>query len=359
MFQFSTQTVINSNLDSNGTTAKYAGTSTDFTVTRVNKFLKNNILSVYKRAYIAPVKEVATFVVPQATSGKVIRLSIDVRLTTASTDSEYASTYLYFKKPVVVEVYSVGAAITDATALVKQINGLKDRFGYSYITASNVSGTSATITLTATNEFQRFKSIALDQESASTNSMFQPNYDSLSTSFTVTTSGKEGFGDDTYMIKAVRVPTFENQRYFAPNTEERPIPGGNYTQYTIRYSVAKSDDGIIAGRTSVTTHVFYVLETLKTEFEAQLSTTFPGIVTVGGAGALTISGDEVLDLSNAETTTLIASGTNTAITWSSSNTAIATVSVSGLVTPVATGTAIITATAADGKTGTFTIKVVA
>ena len=44
MFQFTTTTVINSNLDSNGSTAKYTGAATYFQVTRVGKFLTDKIV---------------------------------------------------------------------------------------------------------------------------------------------------------------------------------------------------------------------------------------------------------------------------------------------------------------------------
>lgn len=361
MFQFTTTTIINSAKDSNGTTDKYTGTASAINVTRVGRFLKNNIVSIHKRAYSAGAQEQATIVMPSgtsaATSGRVIRLVVDVRLS-QNVYSEYASAYLYFKKPIIVEVISSGNVDTDGAALVAQISGLKDRFGESYITATYTAG-SDTITLTAKDNFQRFKSIAIVQELTSYNTLIQPEYETLQSNFTITIAGKVGFGDDAHMIKSLMIPTYENTRHFGTNKEERPILGGNYTQYTIRYKIEKEGDGIVAAGNSITTHVFYVLETLKTGFEAALTTTFPGLITIGGTGSLTIAGDEVLDLSNGETTTLVASGTNTAITWSSNNTAIATVSVSGLVTPVATGTAIMTATAADGKTGTFTITVVA
>ena len=38
MYQFTTTTIINSNLDSNGVTAKYSGDAAKFVVTRVNTF---------------------------------------------------------------------------------------------------------------------------------------------------------------------------------------------------------------------------------------------------------------------------------------------------------------------------------
>ena len=46
MYQFTTTNIINSNLDSNGTTTKFAGSTTALTVTRVGKFLKASIVSV-------------------------------------------------------------------------------------------------------------------------------------------------------------------------------------------------------------------------------------------------------------------------------------------------------------------------
>lgn len=269
MYQFTTTTIINSNLDSNGTTPKFAGSTTAFNVTRVGKFLKDNIVSVHKRAYEAGVKEVATIVVPATTAGKVIRLEVDVRLSQA-TDSEYANSYLYFKKPVTVEVIATGVVDTDGAALVAQIKDLKDRFGVSYITATYTAGTD-TITLTATDDSQRFYSIKLTQEAASYNTLIQPEYDVLQAVFTVTVPGKVGFGNESYMIKSIMIPTQENTRFFGLNAEERPALGGNYSQYTLRYKVAKTDDGIVAAGNSITTHVFYVKSDLVAAFEDALN----------------------------------------------------------------------------------------
>ena len=63
MYQFTTTTVINSNLDSNGVTPKFAGSASGFNVTRVNFFKKDNVESVYKNAYTAGVKEVRAWTI--------------------------------------------------------------------------------------------------------------------------------------------------------------------------------------------------------------------------------------------------------------------------------------------------------
>jgi hypothetical protein len=267
MYQFTNTVIINSALDSNGTLAKFSGASSVFTVTRVNKFLASKT-TAYKRAYTAGVKEVAQITIPAGTSGKVARLNIDIRLSD-NTYSEYANAYLFFRKPLLVEVIGSGTAATDAAALIIQVNSLKDRFGSNYVVASTGGG--AVITLTAANNNQRFFSVTNEIETANTNSLTQVDYVTNATG-AVTVHGKLGFGDDEWMISHIQIPTLENTRYFGINKEERPIIGGNYTEYVLRYVIDKEgNDGIVAGGTSITTHVFYVLSTLVTAFDAALS----------------------------------------------------------------------------------------
>ena len=88
MYQFTTTTVINSNLDSNGVTPKFAGSATGFNVTRVNFFKKDNIESIFKTPYAAGVKEVATVTLGAATSGKVVRLSVNEEKVVTAGDIE-------------------------------------------------------------------------------------------------------------------------------------------------------------------------------------------------------------------------------------------------------------------------------
>ena len=274
MFQFTATTVINSALDSNGTTAKYVGTASDFTVTRVGKFLASGIVGASKRAYSAEVLEEAEVTVPAIAAGLVARLDVDIRLS-QQTHSEYANTYLYFKKPVVVEVIATGTAATDADALVAQLNGLKDRFGHSYFTAVAAAGV---ITVTAKDSNQRFFDIKVLKEdpSALTNSIIQPVFlDVTGGTFAVNTAGKIGFGDDNWMQRRIILPTAENTRYFGYSKEERPVLGGSYTQFTFDYMVGKDHSaGVeLANNMSLTTQVFYVKSDLVAAFEDQLDNT--------------------------------------------------------------------------------------
>ena len=350
MYQFTTTTIINSNLDSNGVTAKYSGDANAFIVTRVNTFKRANIVSAYKRAYSAGVKEVAKVTVPTIATGTVARLTVDVRLS-QQTDSEYANTYLYFKKPVVIEIVASGTAATDATAFKNQLIALKDRFGFAYITATT---NGADIILTATNNNQRFFSATIEKEKASTNSIILPEYENVTAgTFSVTTPGKIGFGDDEYMIKSLMIPTLENTRYFGINKEERPVLGGNYTEFVIRYSVDKVDDGIVAGNKSITTHVFYVKSDLVAAFETEL------LKTVTTLNSLSVSAaDTALVVGTDDTEVLVVTGAIGSVTYATSDATVATVA-AGTVTAVGAGSATITVTDSAGNTASidFTVTV--
>lgn len=312
MYQFTTTNIINSSLDSNGSTAKFRGSATSLSVSRVGKFLKDNILSISKRAYRAGVLEVAKVTIPTVTAGLVIRLDIDVRLS-EQTDSEYANAYLYFKKPVFVEVVATGTPATDATALKNQINGLKDRFGFSYITAG-VSGSD--VTFTATNFNQRFFDIKVLKEGTSYNTIIDPQYvDVTNSTFSVTTAGKLGFGDDDWMARRIMLPTLDNSRYFGVSKDERPVLGGNYTEYVLRYKIQKDpSDGIVAEGYSVTTHIFYVLSSLTSAFEAAIVSTGVVINTIGSVVSAVTIGGNTYDLSDGTDIQLTATTTPAGVT---------------------------------------------
>lgn len=355
MFNYTTTTILNSNLDSSGLT-KVVGSAAGLNVLRVNNFKKDGIVSIYKNPYTAGVKEVAKVTIPTVTAGKVIRLTIDVRLS-QQTESEYASTYLYFKKPVVVEVIASGTAATDALALVNAIKGLKTEFGFNYLTPALIN--TADVQVTAINNNQRFFSMIVESDKTSPNSLIQPEYDNITAStFSVTTAGKVGFGDDEYMVKAVMLPTYENTRYFGINKEERPVLGGNYTQYTIRYNIAKNVDynlGISGmGDRSITNHVFYVKSDVVAAFEAAIANvglTVPALLVLA-------VGDNTL--ANSATTTSTVTGAVGAVVFSVTSGTSATVDAStGVITANATtdGDTVVRATDSVGNYAEVTITV--
>lgn len=359
MYQFTTNTIINSALDaSNPNVAKYksitlADGTLAFKVSKVGLYKKANIVSISKKPYSAGVKAQATLVVPAVTAGTVIRLELDIRLS-QQTYADYASSYLHFKKPVVVEMIATNNATNDAATLASEINKLYDRFGHSYVTASALTGT---ITFVAKDDNQRFYKITLSKEDTSNNTMIQPEYTSLATG-TVTVVGALGFGDDDWMVRRVMLPTAENTRYYGVNKEERPILGGHYSQYVINYSIDKDDNGILAGHKSITNHVFWVPASLISAFENELDNLgLPIGISVAATGGVVS-----LDTSDNASVQLIVTNSVGALTFVSSVPANATVNSTGLVTTngvTGTGTTVITVTDAVGNSATITITVVA
>ncbi|MDA3855337.1 MAG: hypothetical protein PF569_03700 [Candidatus Woesearchaeota archaeon] len=293
MYQFTTTTIINSALDSNGTSDKFSGANSVFNVARTGSFKKDNILFTSKNPYKAGVKEIAEVTIPTITAGLVARIEIDVQLS-QQTGSDYASAYLNFHRPLYIEVLATGTAATDATALKNEINKIRDRYGFSYVTATT-SG--ADLIITATDPYQRIKSIKIFKEAGYTdNSIIEPAYEDVSAStFSVTTDGVSGFGTDDWMTRNIMIQTAENVRHFGLHKDERPVIGGNYTQYTLEYSIEKDGStGIVAGHKSITTHVFYVLSSLVTSFEAALINASIEIDTVGTAvSAVTVTSSDL------------------------------------------------------------------
>ena len=92
---------------------------------------------------------------------------------------------------------------------------------------------------------------------------------------TKTTGAAEPFGSAWYITKNLRLPSSSNTRFMAVNSDERPIDGASYNQYSFRYSVERDITGMGAvgqSMTSVTDHIIYVKSDLATAFETLLLT---------------------------------------------------------------------------------------
>ena len=373
MYQFTTTNVINSQyaldyegnrlVDATGADVlKYVGTAAGLNVRKVGNFKKANIVSIYKRPYQAGVKEIAKITIPVIASGLVARLDIMIKLS-QSTQSEYTNYSLDFQKPITVEVTATGTAATDAAALVTQLNLLKDRFGSAYFTASVIN--TADIQIVCKQVEQRVKSMVISKWDSSatawTNSIITPSYvDVTAGTFSVTTPGVIGFGDDNWMMRKIILPTAENVRYFGTSKDERPILGGSYSEYVLRYSVVKDgNDGVVSGANSVTTHVFYVLASLVSTFETAITNvglTVPA--TLHGAA----TGNGTLSTGSNDTDQIIWSGGVGPVTFASDQPTRATVGTTGLVTTAgvtATGAVVITITDSIGNTATVSYTIAA
>ena len=88
--------------------------------------------------------------------------------------------------------------------------------------------------------------------------------------------GIEAFGDYNWMIHNLRLPTMANTYFWSPTKPEMPVVGGKYTQFIVRMCAERdrvAGEAVGQRVTSVTTHVFYVLDQgnnvqlLKTELQ--------------------------------------------------------------------------------------------
>lgn len=275
MYQFTTETIINSALDSNGVLAKYSYDDANniFKVSRVGNFKASEVLSCYKNAYVAPVKEkIVKTVTTTPTSTKVYRLAIRLKRQDSFV-SDYANDLSYNALQKYYEVTGVSTAAGLVTAFVAAINKearLKDNI---YITPTD--GGSAALTLELVDEYTHFVSCEIQEVSTPT----LTGYDTFTTledllATGTLTKGVEGFGTVKQIMKNLRIPTIATTNWTAINQEERPVAGGQYTQYSLKIKTNRGSMGMnVVGQevSSVTDHVFYVLSTLVSGFETALT----------------------------------------------------------------------------------------
>lgn len=102
------------------------------------------------------------------------------------------------------------------------------------------------------------------------------------------------FATGEWLVENLRFPTYPNLRYAAVNSDETPIAGALYHQYTFGYCIERrglTGQGAVGQMlSSVTHHVFYVLDAYKGEFEAALAEAGLTIKEVGSSESDTPSG---------------------------------------------------------------------
>lgn len=298
MFQFTTTNVINSNKDYTtgkplwSTQEKDDHKPASLNIKRVNKFLAPNVTAIYKAVANDPSMAKVTLDLSQisGTDGESYRLAVYVGLTQASQESRYANDLILKGKPFTVDFVWKTSAADVAKNLAKTIDKYAVMvYGEKLL---NVSYSGTFLTIEAVNEYQRFRKVNVekfDKDAYFGRGEYTPvrtleNLTEKSTNAALTGTvegyfvGKEGFGTYSYLLHNLRIPTAMRTRAFGVNLDENPIIGAKYNQYTIHYCTDRGVLGTNAvGDTvkSVTTHVFYVNQTVATEFETALTTIAP------------------------------------------------------------------------------------
>lgn len=135
---------------------------------------------------------------------------------------------------------------------------------------------SGKLTLTGTDEFQRFKKIEISLYDDAEDSAEKVAEITASGPIKVTERGKNSFGTYSQIIKDLRLPTAANYQWSHIRQVETPIVGAIYNQYIIEYEAPATNGGIHAvgqRMTTNTTHVFWVKkdDSLITEWETALA----------------------------------------------------------------------------------------
>jgi len=369
MFQFTTETIVNSNVDSSGA-VKFSGTNSTLSVLRAGNFKKAEVISLYKHPATAAVKEVYNATIPTVVVGVTYRLAIDARLS-GSANSEWANEYVMRSKLFNYEYTALTTSATDLANAFKAIIAKEmNMTGFAHFVFTNTAGA---FTLTASNEYIRFKSVevqSLNTEVGTTGAILTGynNYTLLALTSISKTDGAQGFGTVTWLTKNLRLPTIDRTNWTAIGQDELPQAGGTYNQYSIRIATNRGFSGmgaVGATLTSVTTHIFYVLVgAVATAFEAAI--TAAGIpMLIADAAGLTgtfqlTTTDNVIGVGDFTTITPV--GNVGAVTYAVSDAAkFATVNAATGLTSVAlaAGANTVTATDAAGNTGTIVITVIA
>ena len=256
---------------------------------------------VKKQAYVAPVKAKATVTLPSASG--IYRIAMYIRL--RNNNNPYFSNDWVFKgKPLYVEFNSGDTAAQIVSRAKKYMLA---QYGYNLV---DFSTDEEKLVITAHDQWEMFmdqdnnngvrveKLVTVDTSgkvvtgasSLPTHEAFVPD----TTAVVTVDNGTEAFGDFVHIVKDLRLPTAANRRWQGiaegdvmgdePN-DDKPLPTGKYTQYTIQYTSERGvqQQSALGGLgVSRTVHVFYVESAAVSAFEAALTTSTIGTDEVAG-----------------------------------------------------------------------------
>lgn len=268
---------------------------------------------VKKQAYTAATKASATIELP--TADGIYRIAMYIRL--RNNNNPYFDNNWTFKgKPLYIEF---AGSDTAATIVSRAKKYMLAQYGYNLVDFSATAVTPASgndpevpgkLVITAHDQWEMFmdqdngkgvivetlKTVdmagniigANDTPASPTHEEFVAEAANNTNVKVVVDNGNEAFGDFAHIVKDLRLPTAANRRWQGiaegdvfgdePN-DDKPLPTGHYTQYTIQYT---SERGVLQQTalggvaTSRTVHVFYVEAGAVSAFESALTTSTIG-----------------------------------------------------------------------------------
>ena len=274
------------------------------------RFAASNVVAVYKREHNDPELAKVNIDLTPITEAGFYRIAIYVRLSQGSQDSYYANDFVFKGKPFYIEFQVKQAQLADKAALAKKVVAIAKKYmnlQYEYpLLTITADGTK--VVIEATDEYQRFKVVELQELSEGFNpdcchpldvyepiDSLDPESDAYQGNIVYAEDatdhhllkGKEGFGTYRHITKDLRLPTAANTRWTRIAADETPQLGGKYDEYVIYMCVNRGvmgSDAVGDLVKSRTTHVFYVLHDgctdLIEDWETALLSIVPSIEVV-------------------------------------------------------------------------------
>lgn len=225
-----------------------------------------------------------------ATSGTIYRLVLYIRERNNNSPI-FSNTWVFGGKPIIIEYTGGTTASATLTSLMETIEKyMLNIYGNEIFTVSNPSGN--ILRLEAKDQWTIFMNQDGKAEAAveklvpyDSSTDTPEHWESVTTITTTAASnnvianGNEAFGDFDHIMKDLRLPSRENTSWFgttvgAGENDDVPSVTGHYHQYTIQLT---SERGVLqqsaVGGVGVsrTVHVFYVENSVKSDFETALT----------------------------------------------------------------------------------------
>jgi len=284
MFEFTREFIINSNVGELTNGKKFDVSGDTLMVARMVNLKKGNITRVTKHAYAAPVndKVVVSFSGTGLVKGDVVRLAIAMTqegrvISTFNDQYPHHLKHYYYEAEVTTANTIPWAALK---ASMDRETALGEDLYYNFTTSST--------TFEATDCYSRFVEISLVRKPQATPvenlaavlTGYQ-DYDIIaewkrinSAVNGILTPGSEGAGTVARILKNMRLLSDAHLDPYGLQRDERPLPTGKYTQYSIEYVVERRQIGSqVMGAIdhSLSNHIFFVESAAVSDFDAALA----------------------------------------------------------------------------------------
>lgn len=291
----------------NWTTTTILNTLKDFTTgdALINVNEDTKILKI-KRDFTFEPRYITKVYKAEAQEAKLCKMTVDLaslvgqvgdyRLTfyitlEGSNESIYANDMIQKGK-----AFSIGfhvSASDTAKRIAEKIKANADKFGVVmygkkiFVLTATENGK---LEIAGTHEYQRFRDVAIAKsvnDGLSEELVLVYTYGDDANNdeaFVLNERGENSFGTYLNLIKDLRLPTVHNTKWLKVKADETPAVGALYNQYIINYCApSMANPGLtVVGQTnmSTTTHVFWVNQTVASEFEAALAQAGIDVTTV-------------------------------------------------------------------------------